>query len=61
MGRLGSGYYEEGRVFHWPGDSWRCKDLGLGWVNLDRRRYSARSVRTGKATREGAIVVVWLF
>ena len=34
----------------------------MGWLNLDWRRYSARRmVRTWKATREGAIVVMWLF
>jgi hypothetical protein len=59
-------YYEEGRVFpnsQWaggPGGSGRRWGWDFGWVNLDRRRYrlSARSARTGKAMREGAIVVV---
>jgi hypothetical protein len=63
-------YYEEGRVFpnsQWaggPGGSGRREDWDLGW---DRRRYglsarrstSARAgERTGKAMREGVIVVV---
>jgi hypothetical protein len=56
-------YYEEGRVFpnsQWaggPGGSGRREDLGWDW----RYRLSARrstSARTGKAMREGVIVVV---
>jgi hypothetical protein len=55
-------YYEEGSVF--PNSQWAGGPGGRRWSwGLDRRRYrltstSARAgARTGKATREGAIVV----